>query len=151
MNYDNVTDVLHPMIHASCALIPCNECRALKAAIHALETFEEHPSGPDSVTVSLYNFRILMAAYRAAPRPIAELSDMKYQCDHAFAKEMEGRQYGTEETRDAKAWFTAGYNATHPQAHQCAAACQYAIMNGTPEYSCAKDCMMDKVTGRNLT
>lgn len=39
---------------------------------------------------------------------------MNNQCTNAravaFAREMEGRQYGEEETRDAEAWFDVGYN-----------------------------------------
>jgi len=31
--------------------------------------------------------------------------------DEAFAKAMEGRQYGEDETRDARAWFHAGWEA----------------------------------------
>ena len=54
--------------------------------------------------------------------------------DAAFAKEMEGRQYGEEETRDAKAWFTAGYEGRCDMGVGCeeAGVC-YASAQGEPE------------------
>jgi hypothetical protein len=75
----------------------------LRAVVHG---------GGDNVLVSRYNFQVLMAAYRAAPRPIPGLQHMDDDdCETAFWREMEGRQYGPEETADAKAWFTSGYNS----------------------------------------
>ena len=42
--------------------------------------------------------------------PIEEKYD-RLLAEQRFMKEMEGRQYGTEETRDAAAWFLAGWRA----------------------------------------
>lgn len=42
--------------------------------------------------------------------PIEERYD-RLLAEQRFMKEMDGRQYGTEETRDAAAWFLAGWQA----------------------------------------
>lgn len=44
---------------------------------------------------------------------------MNEELDAAFEAEMVGRQYGVEETRDAKAWFASGWKAFAATQAEC--------------------------------